>query len=208
MVRAMFADAWEQQRGHAQAFARNLKRAIAEADTQIGQLLDRIVSASSDTVVQAYEQRIAKLEREKLTLAERLQASAKPQRPFEEMFELALGFLANPCNLWGSERLEDKQTVLRLAFSSPPAYCRKTGFRTPETSRIFKVLESFQIESFKLAERQGFEPWVRKRTTVFETAPFDHSGTSPARQLALMADCRSRIKKVTPAMGCVRCSVC
>jgi hypothetical protein len=31
----------------------------------------------------------------------------------------------------------------------------------------------------KMAERQGFEPWVRKRTTVFETAPFDHSGTSP-----------------------------
>ena len=30
-----------------------------------------------------------------------------------------------------------------------------------------------------VAERQGFEPWVRKRTTVFETAPFDHSGTSP-----------------------------
>ena len=30
-----------------------------------------------------------------------------------------------------------------------------------------------------LAERQGFEPWVRKRTTVFETAPFDHSGISP-----------------------------
>jgi hypothetical protein len=31
----------------------------------------------------------------------------------------------------------------------------------------------------EMAERQGFEPWVRKRTTVFETAPFDHSGTSP-----------------------------
>ena len=31
----------------------------------------------------------------------------------------------------------------------------------------------------KVAERQGFEPWVRKRTTVFETAPFDHSGISP-----------------------------
>ena len=35
-----------------------------------------------------------------------------------------------------------------------------------------------------MAERQGFEPWVRKRTTVFETAPFDHSGTSPHDQVA------------------------
>ncbi len=33
---------------------------------------------------------------------------------------------------------------------------------------------------FKLAERQGFEPWVRYNpTTVFETAPFNRSGTSP-----------------------------
>ena len=31
-----------------------------------------------------------------------------------------------------------------------------------------------------LAERRGFEPRVRGNlTTVFETAPFDHSGTSP-----------------------------
>ncbi len=32
------------------------------------------------------------------------------------------------------------------------------------------------------AEGQGFEPWVRHdRTTVFETAPFNHSGTPPGR---------------------------
>ena len=31
-----------------------------------------------------------------------------------------------------------------------------------------------------MAERVGFEPTVpAKGTTVFETAPFDHSGTSP-----------------------------
>ena len=32
------------------------------------------------------------------------------------------------------------------------------------------------------AERQGFEPWdPQKRSTVFETAPIDHSGTSPLK---------------------------
>ena len=34
--------------------------------------------------------------------------------------------------------------------------------------------------SFILAERVGFEPTVAQRTTtVFETAPFNRSGTSP-----------------------------
>jgi hypothetical protein len=37
-----------------------------------------------------------------------------------------------------------------------------------------------KIERPYLAERVGFEPTVAQRTTtVFETAPFNHSGTSP-----------------------------
>ena len=31
----------------------------------------------------------------------------------------------------------------------------------------------------KMAERQGFEPWVTCATTVFKTVPFVHSGISP-----------------------------
>ena len=37
------------------------------------------------------------------------------------------------------------------------------------------------IES--VAERVGFEPTVPCGTTVFETVPIDHSGTSPHRQV-------------------------
>ena len=30
-----------------------------------------------------------------------------------------------------------------------------------------------------MAERQGFEPWEALTSTVFKTAAFDHSATSP-----------------------------
>ena len=47
----------------------------------------------------------------------------------------------------------------------------------------FFVGEGFGVSTLGamlLAERVGFEPTVtRKATTVFETAPFSHSGTSP-----------------------------
>ena len=40
----------------------------------------------------------------------------------------------------------------------------------------------YRVNCFlSLAERQGFEPWVPKGTTVFETAPIDHSGIFPGR---------------------------
>jgi hypothetical protein len=33
-----------------------------------------------------------------------------------------------------------------------------------------------------MAERQGFEPWEGYPSTVFKTAAFDHSATSPMRR--------------------------
>ena len=57
------------------------------------------------------------------------------------MLELTLNFIAKPSILWDSGDLKQRQTVLKLAFSSPPVYDRSSGFRTPKTSMIFKVLD-------------------------------------------------------------------
>ena len=93
MIQAMFKNAWEQQRQNGQVMTKTIKRSIAKCETQITQLLDRIVDASSDSVVKAYDTRIAKPEREKLALAERLSQEGKPKHPFGEMFELTMHFL-------------------------------------------------------------------------------------------------------------------
>ena len=42
----------------------------------------------------------------------------------------------------------------------------------------YRLFPDLYVGTF--AERQGFEPWVpEKGTTVFETAPIDHSGIFP-----------------------------
>ncbi len=47
-----------------------------------------------------------------------------------------------------------------------------------QTKKIFPY--ELEGKSISLAERVGFEPTVREvPTTVFETVPFNHSGTSP-----------------------------
>ena len=138
--------------------AQTIRRSITQCETQIAQLLDRIVKASSDSVVSAYETRITKLEKEKLALTDKLSQTGKPKRPFGEMFELTMSFLANPCNLWKSERYEDKQTVLKLVFSSPLKYKKNEGFRTPDFSSIFSLLQEISGRKEGMAEREGFEP--------------------------------------------------
>jgi hypothetical protein len=59
---------------------------------------------------------------------------------------------------------------------------------------------------FQVAERVGFEPTVATRTTtVFETVPFNRSGTSPNSGanyiLNIQAFVQSRIKNLVQAMG-------
>ena len=43
-----------------------------------------------------------------------------------------------------------------------------------------------------MAERQGFEPWEPRGSTVFKTVAFDHSATSPDTPSARSLGVRSR----------------
>lgn len=161
VARRMFADLWDARLSRTREQAAAYARKIGELDKQIDQLLDRLVEAEGKTVIAAYEKRIGKLEAEKLVLAEKAAGSGKPLRPFAQMFELALRFLASPCEFWESGRFDLQRVVLRLAFSERLAYCRKEGFRTPELSLPFKALGMDFSRCCGMAEGGGFEPPIR-----------------------------------------------
>ncbi|MDJ1007688.1 MAG: recombinase family protein [Paracoccaceae bacterium] len=161
LARAMFKKAWDLQLGKAKKVQDSLRRELARLETQIDEKLDQIVECSSLTVQRAFERKVEKLEREKLLIEEKLAQKPGPKRSFEQMFELAMRFLASPWNLWTSPRIEDKRTVLKLAFSERLAYSRKTGFRTPKTTMPFNVLGGNHMQMCEVAEEVGFEPTVR-----------------------------------------------
>lgn len=68
------------------------------------------------------------VEEEKAVLKEKVQKCGRPLTSFNDTFRTALDFLASPCNLWHSDRLEDKRAVLKLAFAGRVSYVRKKGF--------------------------------------------------------------------------------
>jgi hypothetical protein len=67
----------------------------------------------------------------------------------DETLRTSLDFLANPCNLWASERLEHKKAVLKLAFADRLTYVRNEGFRTPNLALPFKVLADLKDSKSK-----------------------------------------------------------
>lgn len=158
LVRTLFKHGWDQRLAQAQSFAKSFTREVQTIEKQIEGLLDRIVEASNPSVIAAYETRIAKLEREKLLLEEKRASSATPRGTFEEMFELAMSFFANPSKLWHSGSHLHRRLVIKMTFADQLHYCRKSGFRTPETTLPFKALGRFRDDENGMAERKGFEP--------------------------------------------------
>jgi site-specific DNA recombinase len=158
LAKAMFRDAWDLQFAKAAETKKALKATVTKLEKQIDQLLDRIVDASSDSVVKAYEKRIAKLEREKLLAQEQMAKTTAPRHTLEESFEHAMQFLANPWKIWRNADLTVKKMVLRLAFVEPLPYSRKEGLRTPKIALPFKDLTQINSLKCKMAHPTGFEP--------------------------------------------------
>tara|TARA_R100001143_G_scaffold6245_2_gene8823 strand:- start:48 stop:464 length:417 start_codon:yes stop_codon:yes gene_type:complete len=116
------------------------------------------VNARNGSVVSAYEERIAKLEREKVLAEEQLAQSGKPRHTFEESFEHAMRFLSRPWKIRINSNLDLKKTVLRLAFVEPLPYCRNQGLRTSNLALLFKALRDIFGNKCEMAHPVGFEP--------------------------------------------------
>ena len=158
LAKAMLRDIWDRRREEALEAAKQAETRLKELDRQVTGLLDRIVETDNQRVIEAYEKKIDALEREKRVIAETTLRHAEPKHTFEELFELASQFLANPYEIWASGSLALRKMVLRMVFPAGLHYDRKKGLRTPETSLPFRVLESIRTGKCEMAHPRGFEP--------------------------------------------------
>ncbi|MEM1344783.1 MAG: recombinase family protein [Pseudomonadota bacterium] len=155
LVKAMFVDAWARRHEQAVCMAEGFRREAADSQRQIDKLLGLIVEASTPSVIAAYEARIADLEHTKALALEKAANNAQPRHTREELFELALAFLANPYKIWEKGCLSLRRLVLKLGFAERLNYRRGEGFRTPKTTLPFNVLETIQTHKSRLAHRGG-----------------------------------------------------
>ncbi len=157
VARAMFEELWNRRLAQGQAQAKALADDLKAKERQVEQLLERILDVSTPSVIAAYEERIRKLEADKLLIKEKMASAGRPASTFADTLRTALDFLANPWNLWNSGRLEDRRTVLRLTFANRLRYHRGTGLRTPDLSLPFKALAQICGGNLKMARPKRFE---------------------------------------------------
>ena len=157
VARSMLEELWNHRLALAETQAKALTAQLGKIERQVGGLLERILDASVPSVIAAYEERVRKLEEEKLLLQERIASAGRPVSSFSDTLRTALEFLSNPCILWASERLEDRRTVLKLTFADRLRYTRTEGFRTANLALPFKVLGGFSGGEIGMARPRRFE---------------------------------------------------
>ena len=158
LARAMLKDLWDGRVDQEQSRAKEAQARIKELDKKIDQLLDRIVDSNSSRVIAAYEAKIEGFEKDKLLLREQTNRVGQKPHTFEEMFELACQFLANPYEIWTNGTLAVRKLVLKMVFPAGITYDRKNGLRTPDLALPFKVLGGLDGGDCKMAHPTGFEP--------------------------------------------------
>ncbi len=157
MAKEMIEVSWE---AHMQSLNQDtgaLKAEIRQIERKVEQFLDRIIETDNPTLISTYEKKISTLEEQRVALNEKTAMCGRPLKSFDESFRTAIDFLGNPCKLWASDRLEDKRTVLRLAFSDKLPYRRNEGFRTAQTSLPFSLLEDLRGGKSEMARPARFE---------------------------------------------------
>ena len=132
LAKAMLRDAWDARLVAAHGDKEAIQAQLRETERQIEGLLDRIVDASSASIVSAYESRIEKLERKKNVLDERLEKSVPKKGRLEDCIELSLKFLSKTWFLYEKGDHVMRQAILRLAFSEPLRYAPNGVYRAPE----------------------------------------------------------------------------
>ena len=154
----MFEKLWNHRRDYSEARRQSLEEELIKAQRQIDSLLERVLDAELPSVIKAYEKKIKSFEETKVLTEEKIAACGRPMRGYDETYRTAIEFLGKPYKLWDSQRLEDKRTVLKLAFADRLTYVRKKGYRTAKTTLPFKVLVGLSDQNVKMVPVRGVEP--------------------------------------------------
>ena len=97
------------------------------------------------------------LEDKQRVIDEKIANCGRPVRPYDEMYRIAMEYLANPHKLWALGGFEEKRIVLKLTFTDRLTWDRKGMYRTANLSLPFKVLDDFLGQNIKMVPGAGLQ---------------------------------------------------
>ncbi len=157
LLGAVFNDVWKDRIKDVEKSKERKKSEIEELEKKIVDLVEKIENTKSAAVVKRYELRIEELELEKRNLRSQVAPKNDTRNEFGTALTKVLNFLQNPSALWNSDNLEDKKTVLRLAFVSVVPFSKENGVGTASFSLLFELSKLADTDKKAMVEMPRIE---------------------------------------------------
>ena len=157
-----FSEMWEKRTAGIEQQRTAMRKEVQQLERQAEKAVDLLVESDGEFLTKSLEKRLQKLERSKVVLEEKIKSCGRSLPTFEEGARTAIQHLGNPCNLWDSERLEDKRLAVKLAFSERPRYTREKGFLETDFSLPIKLLTRIDKSGGGMVGPEGLEPPTKR----------------------------------------------
>ena len=110
--------------------------------------MERVASASSQKMIDAYERKIEELENKKQDLEGQVEITDAGNFDFETGLTRVLEYLKNPLAVWQKRDFSKQQRVLQMVFTKPLTYHRERGFETTGFSVSYAIFsQKYESES-------------------------------------------------------------
>lgn len=156
MAKVVAMRIWQQKVKSISSGRTEVQTEITALEKQIGEYINLIPSASSESLRDRYEAKIVELDGRISTLKESLKNKNEPD--FEEALNLTLKFLGTPAETWKLSGKETKIMLHNMIFRENPKYSLNNGFGTPKLSLPFGLRDLFGALNNKMVELRGVEP--------------------------------------------------
>lgn len=140
MTKALLKAIWDENISKAKDRKDKILKAIEELDKSLSQTIDRLMTTTNKTIINAYEGKVVEIEEKKLVLQEKLAKCSEPPKSFESRYRTSIEFLTKPYKLWCSENPMERTCAAKLLFNGGLSYCRNEGYRTPSKSQPYRLL--------------------------------------------------------------------
>jgi site-specific DNA recombinase len=182
-VKAELLSQWQRQMMDVEMVRKERQRKLDEIDKKIAGYLEAVGQCSSPTLIKKIEEEVNALEAKRLRLGGRIELAT--DYDFEKALNLVFDFLKEPFQMWKTGDLRQKRLVLRLVFSEPLVYERKSGFGTPTFSPPINVACILELDKMELVDMvrkswNSLERAIREWAALLQGLPDARNLQNPA----------------------------
>ncbi len=163
ILQAVFDKVWKEEIVNIRKSLINSKFERDNLERQVDEFMSRIISAKTETMKEAYEDKIEKLRKE----IEQVNSNMPIENvdlnvPYQTALEKAICLLKSPYDIWITLDTKEKQRLFYFIFEEKLPYSKKTGYQTNKIPSVVRLFEDFSTSNTRHVEMRGIEPRCRR----------------------------------------------